>query len=307
MDTTVVLGQMCIIFVFIIIGYLTKKKRMISDAGIKDMTWLIVNVCNPALILSAVMNQEDRPSMSSALVMVMISVAAYAIMILIGLIMGRLLRAPKKDWKCYNLMTVFGNTGFIGMPLAQAVLGSRSVLYLAIFALFFNLLIYTYGIAVIRRGEDASKTSFKLRSLINPGTVTSVIALLIFFTGTGVPGIVSTAFKYLSNPVTFLAVFVIGATLADMDLASVFNDPHIYLFTVLRQIVFPIVFIFFLKMLVHDSLVTASSAIAISVPVGNMPLMLARFYGEDTELLTKGIIFTTIFSVITITIVSLAV
>ena len=90
-----------------------------------------------------------------------------------------------------------------------------------------------------------------------------------------------------------------------MDLASVFNDPHIYLFTVLRQIVFPIVFIFFLKMLVHDSLVTASSAIAISVPVGTC-LMLARFM-EDTGLFDKGIIFTTIFSVITITIVSLAV
>ncbi len=307
METGIVFKQMCVIFIFILIGYALRKKEMISDIGVRDITWIIVNICNPALILSAVMNTEKRPDMASALQMMGITAAAYCLMILLGFLIGPLVRAPKKDWKFYNMMTVFGNTGFIGLPLAQAVLGSESLIYIAIFILAYNLLIYTYGVAVIRGGEEQGGNKMSLKALLNPGTISSLAALILFFTGAAVPDIISTACRYMSNSVTFLAVTVIGASLAGIEIRTLFNDPHLYVFVIIRQIIFPVLFTLLLKNVIQNELLVASTAIVISVPVGNMPVMLAKLFHIDTDLLTRGTVFTTLLSVLTITIVSLAV
>ena len=162
MSITVVIQQMVIIFILIGIGMILFRRRLLSEEGSKQISGLIINVTNPALLICSAL--EDGPKASLA--ELGIALAAYAVvfglLIGIGFILPYVLRVPKGLHYAYQMLTVFGNVGFIGIPLASAVLGSESLIFVSIFNLLFNLLIYTFGVSLLQRAaagnaaEDAA-------------------------------------------------------------------------------------------------------------------------------------------------------
>ena len=52
-------------------------------------------------------------------------------------------------------------------------------------------------------------------------------------------------------------------------------------------------------------MMVGASVLVMAMPVANMPLMLAKQYGLECGVLSKGIVLTTLLSLITIPVVSL--
>ena len=84
-------------------------------------------------------------------------------------------------------MTVFSNVGYMGIPLTNEILGSQAVLYVSVFILVFNLLIYTYGAMILRHGNIAAGFADAYRrlgaSLVNPGVLSGIIAVALYLAG----------------------------------------------------------------------------------------------------------------------------
>lgn len=59
-----------------------------------------------------------------------------------------------------------------------------------------------------------------------------------------------------------------------------------------------------MKQFVQDELMINVTMLLMAMPVANMPLMLAQQAGQETETLTKGIVVSTVLSIITITVVT---
>ena len=62
MSITVVLQQMVMIFILIGIGLLLYKKKMLSEMTSKQISGIIVNVTNPALLICSAF--QDGPKVS---------------------------------------------------------------------------------------------------------------------------------------------------------------------------------------------------------------------------------------------------
>ena len=62
MSITVVLQQMVIIFILIGIGMILFKKEMLSEITSKQLSGLIVNITNPALLICSAF--DDGPKVS---------------------------------------------------------------------------------------------------------------------------------------------------------------------------------------------------------------------------------------------------
>ncbi len=60
-----------------------------------------------------------------------------------------------------------------------------------------------------------------------------------------------------------------------------------------------------MKIFFHNELLIGGNAFMLAVPAGSMPLIIAQQNDMDTEILSRGIILSTIFSIITIPIVTL--
>ena len=72
----------------------------------------------------------------------------------------------------------------------------------------------------------------------------------------------------------------------------------------LRSVLIPIAVGLLMKQFVQDELMINVTMLLMAMPVANMPLMLAQQAGQETETLTKGIVVSTVLSIITITVVT---
>lgn len=303
MSVAVVFQQMLMIFILGFMGYLLTRLGMFSEFAGRDLSMLVVNVCNPALMLMNVMDEGADVPPENLIIMAVVSLIVYAILVVLGLLIPRFIRVPGKDRNFYNLMSLFGNTGFIGIPVVSAVLGPSGVVYVVIFNIYFALLVYTYGKFLICRCVGSNAVKFRIRDLVNVGTISSVISIVIYLCHIHPPMVISESITYMGRTTTFICMVVIGINLAQMPLRKTFGNIHDYGFVLIRQFLVPILLGLVLKHFIQDEIVYGATLLMLAVPAGNLPLMMAKEAGADGEVLARGIVVTTVLSVVTIPLV----
>lgn len=306
MSIEIVLQQMIIIFILITIGIILHKKNMFSDMTSTQVSSLIVNVTNPALLICSAFDDSPKVSLSVLGLALLIYLAVYAVLIAAGYLIPYLLRIPGTEHYAYKMLTVFGNVGFIGIPLASAVLGTQSLIFVSIYNLIFNVLIYTFGVSVLQKAKGGTKVADKSwKKLINAGTISAVFTIFFYLSDIRVPVILSSSLSYTGKATTLLSMLVLGVSVAQMRPREIFTHPKLYGFVLLRQILIPIGCVFLVRCLTDNALIVSTLALMLAVPCANMPLMLSRQLDLDGKAISEGIILTTVLSLVTIPVVSL--
>jgi predicted permease len=301
MSAGVVLQQMIIIFILIMAGYVLSKKHIVGDSASETLSALVINMCNPALLISSCFHRDASVTNENIPLAVGAGAVAYGIFFLASFVIPALLRVEKKQKNHYALMCIFGNTGFIGIPLIQALLGSKAMIYVIIINIYFNLFFYTYGY-YLTGGED---NHFEPKSLVNIGNISMVLGIAIFLWQPKIPQLAENTLNYMANATTLLAILVIGFNLAKSDLKPIFTQPRLYGLVVLRFVLVPILVATVLRLFVKDDLMYGALVILSAVPVANLPLMRVEETGGDGTLLAQGIILSTLLSVVTMPLVTL--
>lgn len=336
MSITVVLQQMVMVFILIGIGILLYKKDMLSEMTSKQMSGVIVNVTNPALLICSAFQDGPKVSLAELGIALGIYLVVYAVLIIMSFLIPRILRVPNMYHYAYQMLTIFGNVGFIGIPLASAVLGTQSLIFVSIYNLIFNILIYTFGISMLQKADarqrqvsasedsrqpDSSRqnnpsqsvqntaaahsVSPRWKKLVNAGTISAAATIIFYLGNFHVPVIVSSTLTYMGQATTLLSMLVLGVSVAQMAPKDIFSHPKLYGFTLLRQILVPIGCIVLFRPLIRDPLILNTMALMLAVPAANMPLMLSKQLHVETDTISQGIILTTILSLGTIPVVSL--
>lgn len=311
MSITVVLQQMVMIFILIGIGLLLYKKEMLSEMTSKQISGIIVNVTNPALLICSAFQDGPKVSLQELGMALGIYLIVYIILIAVSFLIPRILRVPDMYRYAYQMLTIFGNVGFIGIPLASAVLGTQSLIFVSIYNLIFNILIYTFGISLLQKAaakqspnSDTPVTSPVWKKLINAGTISAAATIIFYLSDFSVPAIVPSTLNYMGQATTLLSMLVLGVSVAQMAPKDIFSHPKLYVFTFLRQLLLPIGCILLLGPFTQNPLILNTMALMLAVPAANMPLMLSKQLHVDTDTISQGIILTTILSLVTIPVVS---
>ncbi|MDO4338624.1 MAG: AEC family transporter [Eubacteriales bacterium] len=301
MSAGIVFQQMVIIFLLILTGYIVYKKGIIKGEISKGISALVVNVCNPAILVRSAFDRDPSITYDKLLMSVLGAGVLYAVLIAASFLFPKLLKTEKKWEKHYSLMCLFGNTGFIGIPLVSAVLGSQALIYVAVANAYFNLLFYTYGIWL----ADGGKSRFSWKNFLNVGNFSIIVTIVLFVWNPKLPAVFTSTIDYMADTTTFLAMVVIGISLARTNLKSIFTEVRLYLFIALRFLALPIAISFLLRLFIKDDTVYGVMVLMASVPVANLPLMRVEETGGDGSMLSKGIILSTLFSLFTIPLVTL--
>ncbi len=306
MSVWIVQKQMIIIFVMILIGVYIYKKGHLSNESSRHLSWIIVNITNPITLLCAALSEEEKVSAKEVGIAFLCFAVMYAILIALSYLIPMLLGVDKKLRYSYRMLTIFGNVGFIGIPFSAAVLGTKSLIFVSLCGLTFNMIIYTYGIASYKKiafeqhPEEVQNDGFSIRNVINSGTVFAVVTVAVYLLDIKVPEGVSTTLTYIANCTTFMSMVVLGVSVAQMVPREVFTRWRLYVFVVIRQILVPIMLIFILRPFITNELILHTVAVMSSMPAANLPLMMAKQYGVREDLISAGIILTTVLSIVTI-------
>lgn len=316
MSVTIVLQQMIIIFILIGIGMVLYRSKMLSEETSKQISGIIINVTNPALLICSAFDDGPKVSLRELGIALVSYAAVFAILIAVAFLIPYILGVPKKLHYAYQMLTIFGNVGFIGIPLASAVLGSESLIFVSIFNLLFNLLIYTFGMSTLQRAAslqaaegasipESSLTSGRLQKFINAGTISAAATIIFYLGDFQVPVIVSSTLSYTGRATTLLSMLVLGVSVAQINTRDIFSHPKLYVFTLLRQILVPIGCVLLMRGLIDNKLILNTMLLMVAVPAANMPLMIAKQMDMDTDSISQGIILTTVLSLVTVPIACL--
>lgn len=316
MSVTIVLQQMIIIFILIGIGMVLYRSKMLSEETSKQISGIIINVTNPALLICSAFDDGPKVSLRELGIALVSYAAVFAILIAVAFLIPYILGVPKKLHYAYQMLTIFGNVGFIGIPLASAVLGSESLIFVSIFNLLFNLLIYTFGMSTLQRAAslqaaegasipESTLTSGRLQKFINAGTISAAATIIFYLGDFQVPVIVSSTLSYTGRATTLLSMLVLGVSVAQINPRDIFSHPRLYFFTLLRQILVPIGCVLLMRGLIDNKLILNTMLLMAAVPAANMPLMIAKQMDMDTDSISQGIILTTVLSLVTVPIACL--
>lgn len=300
------LQQMIVLFILMGVGYICYRQEMITDEVSRKLSAIVVNIANPALVLSACTG-ENKIQGRELLMIAAIVIAVYAALLLLALMIPRLLSVEQKSRGTYQAMTVFSNIGFMGFPVVAALYGNEAVLYASLFTIPYNVLIYTYGVAAMAKEKEKLKGSFSLKRIFNVGVIACIITIVVYLLRIPVPQFIGTTITNLSNLTAPLSMMVIGASLATIDLKKLFTDGKLLLFSAIKLLLIPIAGVLIIRQFVDNDMICGVCMVMLATPVGSMTAMMAQQYDGDYEMASKGVALTTILSVITMPVVSLLV
>ena len=309
MGILVIIKQMLVIAILVMTGYTIFKLKIIDEQMSKKISTLVIDVCNPALAIACII--QDRPVVEHSKILFAgaIGIVIYLVLISMGVILPIILRITPNDRKYYHMMMVYTNTGFIGIPLARAILPSEAMIYVIIFNVLFSLFFYTHGTYVLRSDKEKNNKKDKLTTQnsdtksspkINIGIISSIIAILLCWFNIKVPGVIGDSLIYIANATTFLSMTVLGASLAMVSFRDIFKGKMVYAYAFLHLIIIPIIISVAMQSIGADKNLTSAFVLMTALPGANMPLMLAGKNGHKTKLLSQMILLTTVLSLITV-------
>ena len=329
MSLNIILQQMGVIIILVVIGFLLQKKGVVDSLTSKKLSAIVVDVCNPALIMASILSGNLTATHKDLLTAIALGAAFYAILIVLGFLLPCILRVTPDKRRFYHLMTVYTNTGFLGIPVAKAILPANAILYVIVINVFYSLLFYTHGVTVLGRGKnspsdasaskaptasdvnaskapasDAVGLGHALKRILSPGTVMALLSLVVFWYDVTLPPIIANTVEYVGNATVFLSMTLLGVSIARSNLMASVKDIRIWGYIFLRMLLVPVAFVFAMNALGFDPVATLAMCLMAAVPVGNLPMIQAEKIGEDTTILSSAIAVTTAVSIGTITILT---
>lgn len=297
MSTIIILQQMGVICLLVCIGFYLQKRGTVDSVTSRKLSAIVMDICNPALIMASILSGHMTAGHRDLLIAIGLGIGFYTILILIGLLFPRILKVEKDKRRFYNLMCVYTNTGFLGIPVARAILPDNAILYVIVCNVMYSLLFYTHGITVLGGGKEKGN----LRKIFSPGTIMAVLSLVVFWFNITPPPILANTIEYVGNATVFLSMMLLGVSIARSPFITALKDFRIWAYIVLRMILVPIVLTLSLKAAGFDKTATLALCLMAAVPVGNLPMIQAEKIGEDTTILSTAVAVTTTVSIITIT------
>ena len=288
--------QMLTILIIIGAGFFMAKKNMMDAHTNSQRSKMIINVFNPCLILSGAANSIGLIPLKTMGLIGLIALGMFAFFILAGMFLAPFFDKSADQRKIFQMMFVFSNLGFIGIPVVNNILGGEYVVYVTEFLLIYTIVFYTYGIALM----DGKFTPSSLKAMVNPGTVFSIMAVLVIVFEIPVPSFAKTAITYLGNVTSPMALVAVGFTLAHSDWKNIFCKPRLYLFSAIKLLALPLILLPPLRLVLKDPALISVCMIMFGMPIGNMPLMLGNQKGIDGTTCSAAIILTTLLCIFTI-------
>lgn len=305
MNFTAVYNQIAILFLLIIFGYIFGKVKIISEEMISNLSKFILDLALPSLIISAMMIPRTAEKFKGSLIMLIIAFSTYAGSYIIAKITSKIIKPPKEHRGIFEFSLIFSNVGFMGFPVIATIFGQEPVFYAVIYNAAFVLLVYTLGISLVNTSEE--KVDFSIRSLINTGVIASIVGYILFALAVPVPEVIKGVFSLVGNTTTPLSMLLIGAMLSTLPINKMFNNWRIYIIAFIRLFVLPLITFFVFKpILGADNIELVGVAVIIAgMPVAANAALIAQEYAGDPEVASQCVFISTLFSIISIPMLSL--
>lgn len=301
MDFSAFLNTVITMFIILIVGFVLGKTNVIDATATKKLSKLIVAVAQPALIINSITSCSYSPeNLKTAVISLIFAFVMHFIMAIIAFLACIKIKNLDES-KITEFAMVFGNIGFLGIPVLGSLFPENGAFVASFFVVSFNILLWIIGLGILARKRDDIKMNAK-KILINKGTVPSVIGFAIFLIPAilpdfALPVFVTKSISYIASLCTPISMLIIGALLAPRSMKNIFGSGKVYYLCLFKLIIIPLIFCLSLKLLGFSDFwvlfITAVSA----MPSASSTSMFAELYDTAPGFSAQGVGTSTLLSI----------
>ena len=246
----ILITQLGMFVIYILAGIILIRTHVLSRENMEVVSRLVIKLALPVMIFTNTVNGVDKEMLFRSLSILGIAFFMYLCLFGLSFLSGKLLHLQGDHQQLYSAMSAFGNIGFMGIPIVTSIFPERGMLYISVFTMIDQLMLWTVGVRLTSKtgntvkknfriqssggqpesdkkttvsGQSAANrtsdkhSSFDFRKLVNPVTAAIMLALIFILTGIHLPEILNTAFSKIGATATPLAMIYLGGVFACMD------------------------------------------------------------------------------------------
>ncbi len=294
--------QMLFLFCLVLLGYILMKFHFLPDNSETVLSKLENYLFIPSLTLNTFLNNFTLDHLSDTTYLLMFSILLEAIVIIIAVLCTHIITKDNYIRKIYLYGLSFSNFGFMGNAVVSSLFPDIFLEYI-IFTLVLWALIYVWGVpSLLKENNENEKGLKKLKNLINPMFICMLIGALFGIFNIKVPAFASTLIDSVSGCMSPIAMLITGMTIAKINIKQVFKVKSIYVISILRLLVFPLLFIisyYTFKLNLSQSMIICAVA-SLAMPLGLNTIVIPSAYGKDTTIASGMALISHLLSIITI-------
>lgn len=293
-----------IFLVIIAIGYILRKRKLVSDVFDDDLNVLMMNVTLPLMLIGGFIQPFDKALTAQGIGISLVAAACLLIGFLVGLAGVKLFRVKPNQQGIWLLVSTFANLGFMGYPVVEAMFGAEGLFLASFVQITYGTAFFTLGTLMMAKGHGSQKIDLR-RMFLSPTMIAIEIGLILYFTQIKPPAFAVSIISLVGSMTGPVAMLIIGLKLSRFPLMDVINDFTQYKLSFSRLLAVPILVILLLKMIPvpANALLVPVMVVISAMPGPSNAVNLAVTYGGDTEFAAKNMALTALLSLLTLPVI----
>ncbi len=289
-----VASQVGTVFLMMAVGFGLARGGKLNPLGIPQLTNLLLNAVLPCMLIDSLQLERTPELMGAMGYAALLAAVLYVLYCLLVVPLFR--RQPGPTCKALQFGVLYGNVGFMGIPLVQMVLGDHAMIFGVINLVVFNVFNWSHGVLLMGGKEQVSLK----QAVVNPGILGILAGLTFFLGGITLPPMVGNAVDFLGSMNTPLAMVIIGAQMASADWVSTFRDKNILAAAALKLLAMPLLTALLLCPIHPEPDLYCTLVILSGVPTASITAMFAQRYGQDVNRSAQMVTLSTLCSIVTL-------
>jgi malonate transporter and related proteins len=281
------------------VGYTGYLSRTLSDGLIH----FAYNIAMPALLIVTIAQEPSRSLINWRFLVAFGGGSLLCFLLVFG-IMSIRGAGSLASRTMHGMAASMTNTGFVALPLLQAIYGPRAVLPAAIATVFVAVVMFPTAVILLEVGQrDAhgSRTPAMVtvkHIVVNPMVLSTLLGMLLSVLDLRLPGPVTAYLGILADALTPCALFAIGLGLSIDGLRA--NIGRASVLSAVKLILMPLMVYGLSRWLGLDPLYTIAAVICGAVPTAKTAYILAGEYHCEEMMVASTVSLTTLASVISL-------
>ena len=297
------LNQMGLLILLMLIGYLLVKFKIMPEQSAVILSKLENTVLLPALVLSTFMENMTVQRLSGAWQYFVCGLVAVSVSVPVALGIVRLITKDAYIRKIYTYGLAFSNFGFMGNAVVVALFPAVFPDYL-IYVMPFYMVVYTWGVPeLLLPKREGGGLKSRLLAFQNPMVIAMLLGIVLGLTRLPLPQFVGQTVSVLGSGMSPVAMLLTGMTIANIDLIATLKNWSIYVISLVRLILIPLVGIALVRLIGLPYPLALCTVCVLAMPLGLSTVVIPGGYGLDTSVAAGMALISHVMSAATIPLV----
>lgn len=224
------------------------------------------------------------------------SFAQFGMLIAVGWLIAFVLRVSREVRPVMAMATMYGNTGFFGIPVAQLAFAPEYIVHQAVITCLITITIVTVGVWMLAPAQAGQGPWVRFKQAFATPVIPAVgVGLALRAFDVALPSVVGTPVQMMGSIFTPLALFTLGCQLADGAVGKIKAGP-LALIVVLKLLVAPAATWALAIAVGLPRDLTAVFVVAAATPLGVLLAVYCAELQREPKLVASAILITTLLS-----------